>query len=168
MFGKSLPSTIRSGHRGQPRQELGREGRCGLEEVREDHGGVQVDAGVLLGQVQELAILGGTQMGDDGGQLGMAAHDALELVRAGEAGTGNRAAADVHHDRNAGLGEQPPDRVEDRLAQIESAHLRVDLEDPGTAVQGGPHLIQDTVLGEEGGARRRSRALLRPVRGQSL
>ena len=102
MFGKSLPSTTRSGQRRQPWQQAVREGRTVLEEVRERHCGVQMHARVALGQVQELAILRRTEMRDHGGQMGMSPQQALERVRTGEPRPRDRGAAHVHDDRNFG------------------------------------------------------------------
>lgn len=136
MFGKSLPRTTLSGRSASRGNRSGGKRGAGLEEIGEHHGGVQVQPGVLLGQVQELGIFRGAQMRDDGGQLGMPAHYALELVRSGETCPWNRSAAHMHHNGNRRVRQQAPHFVEQGVAQVKSAHLSVDLEHPCTALEG--------------------------------
>ncbi len=62
------------------------------------------------------------------GQPRDAGEQPRQRCRAGEV-VADRAGAGVHHDRRAGVLEHAPDRVEQRVVEVELPHLQVHLED---------------------------------------
>ena len=122
-----------------------------FDERRADHRGVDVDVRISLGQARgarrtpaapQWAI---TAVSRGCARAAPCSNGPGPVCRAGD-----RAAAAVHDDRHAGLGEQAPHVVEQRVARVEAADLHVHLEDPGTGVE-----------------RRRARSRRRTARGRT-
>ncbi len=90
---------------------------------------------IALSQVEELGVLGCTEMGDDGGQIWVPAQYAFEFVGSGETSPRNRATADMYDNGNRSFRQQAPRLIQDWLADIEPANLRMDFEDPRTAIE---------------------------------
>ncbi|EWC59340.1 FtsK/SpoIIIE family protein, putative EssC component of Type VII secretion system [Actinokineospora spheciospongiae] len=76
-----------------------------------DHGGVEVDPGVAVEEVQREGQLRHPGVGEDGGERRVAAQHLLEDGQAGVL-PGEGAVAAVDDDRDPGLGEQPPGGVQ--------------------------------------------------------
>jgi hypothetical protein len=114
---------------GQARQQRRRERRDAFHEVGEHHRGVEMDAGIAVGEVEEVAVFRRPEVGDDRGQPGMAGEHLGHRSRAGvRSRHGSRAA--VHDYRDAGLGEQAPHRIKPFISRVVAAHLHVRLEQP--------------------------------------
>ena len=76
---------------------------------------------------EELGVLRGTGVGDDQPQPRVAREQGGHRSGTGVL-RGDRAAAGVQHDRGAGLGDQAPRLVQQRVGDVEAADLDVHLE----------------------------------------
>ena len=145
----------------QPRQQVVGVRRAHLgEEVGERHGGVEADVLVALGEVEELRVLRGAGVGDHQRQPRVAGQQVGHRLRAGERASppgrcrrGGR--------RGAGVGQQSPRLVEQRVADVERPDLHVHLPHLDAGGQPGGDVRRDVGLGEEG---RRSAAPRAPGR----
>ncbi len=131
MFGKSEPEQHLAGQPqlSQPRQQVVRVDPAHLgEEVGEGHRGVERHPLVLLGQREELGVLGGAGVRDHEPQPRVPRQEGRDGGRPGVGGRDGTAAGVQHHG-GARLGDQAPGLVEQRVGDVEAADLDVHLED---------------------------------------
>jgi hypothetical protein len=133
-LGKSLPSST---FPRRPRWQLGRRELLGPS--GEDHRGVEIDVLVLFGEVQEGHVVGCAHMGRDHRQVRVPVQQLADRAGPGVLGR-YRHVPRMDHDRRAGLADQRPHRIKQRVDGGEAPYLQVELEDPRPVAEGIGHV----------------------------
>ena len=98
---------------------------------------------MALREIGELVVLGHAQVSNDQHELRMPAEQPRDALRAGVL-AGQRRRPGVDDDRNPGVGQQLPSRVESRIIGGEPSDLQVDLEQAGAVGEGRCDVVTDT------------------------